>query len=80
MDYSVAGLVGSAVALAAGLVTYVLVLPSVQKQLRTIARAETAEQHEDIEFKLGVMRRLILSVGLVACGLGGYWFGKTVGG
>jgi hypothetical protein len=80
MDYSVAGLIGSAVALVAGLVIYVLLLPLLQRQLRAIAPSETVEQRDDIEFKLGVMRRLVLCIGLVGCGLGGYWFGKTVAG
>ena len=80
MDYSVAGLVGGAVAILTGLAVYVAMLPALQTKLRAIAPSDTAEQREDIELKLGVMRRLILSIGLVACGFGGYWLGKTVAG
>ena len=78
MDYSVAGLVGGAIAVVGGLVSYVALLPSLQQQLRAIAPRETAAQRDDVEFKLGVMRRLILTVGLVACGWGGYWLGRRL--
>jgi|KBSSwiStaDraftv2_1062776.scaffolds.fasta_scaffold4324807_2 hypothetical protein len=78
MDYSVAGLVGGAVALVAGLAAYIALIPSVQQRLISIAPRETAEQREDLEFKLGVMRRLILSVGFVAFGWSGYMLGKRL--
>ena len=78
MDYSVAGLIGAAVALVAGFAAYIALIPSVQQRLRAIAPRETAEQREDLEFKLGVMRRLILSVGFVAFGWGGYLLGKRL--
>jgi hypothetical protein len=80
MDYSVGGLIGGAVALTGGLVCYVLMLPVLQGWLRAVAPRETAEQREDIEFKLGVMRRLILILGLVLFGWGGYWIGQAVAG
>ena len=80
MDYSVAGLIGAAVAVLIGLAGYVAMLPALQARLRAIAPSETVEQREDIEVKLGVMRRLILSIGLVVCGFCGYWLGKTVAG
>jgi len=78
MDYSIAGLIVAAVALAAGLALYVAMLPSLQKYFRSIAPRETAQQREDVEFKLGVMRRLILTAGFVAFGWGGYWLGKRL--
>ena len=80
MDYSVAGLVGSAAAIIAGLVAYLAALPWLQWKLRTIAPSDTAEQREDVEFKLGVMRRLMLSVGFGTFCWGGYWLGKAVAG
>ena len=80
MDYSVAGLVGSVAAIVVGLVAYLAALPSLQRKLRAVAPSDTAEQREDVEFKLGVMRRLMLSIGFVAFGWGGYWLGKAVAG
>jgi hypothetical protein len=80
MDYSPAGLIGSVVAVVAGVIAYVAALPSLQRQLRAIAPSETQEQRDDIEFKLGVMRRLMLSIGFVTFGWGGYWLGKAVAG
>ena len=80
MDYSVAGLIGGMAALVAGLALYFAMLPAAQNWLRAVAPRETKEQREDVEFKLGVMRRIILTVGFVAFGWGGYWVGKAVGG
>ena len=80
MDYSVPGLVGSAAAILAGLLAYVAALPPLQRKLQAVAPSDTAEQREDVEFKLGVMRRLMLSIGFVTFGWGGDWLGKAVAG
>jgi hypothetical protein len=80
MDYSLPGLIGLSVAMTLGLVGYVLVLPSLQQWLRSVAPLDTAEQREDLKFKLGVMRRLMLTAIIVACGFGGYWIGRAVAG
>jgi len=78
MEYSVAGLIGGAIAVTGGLVGYVLMLPSLEQRLRAIAPRETAAQRDDVEFKLGVMRRLILSIGLAAFAWGGEWLGRRL--
>ena len=80
MDYSVAGLIGGAIALGAGLVLYFAIIPPLQQWLISNAPRDTQAQREDLEFKLGVMRRLILSVGFVVFAWGGYWIGRTVAG
>ena len=80
MDYSVAGLIGGAVALVAGLAGYFAIVPPLQQWLISNAARDTQAQREDLEFKLGVMRRLILSVGFVVLAWGGYWIGRTVAG
>jgi hypothetical protein len=79
-DYSVAGLIGGAAALVAGLVLYFAVIPPLQQWLISNAPHDTPAQREDLEFKLGVMRRLILAVGFVVFAWGGYWIGKTAAG
>ena len=78
MDYSVAGLIGGALALVAGLAAYLAIIPSLQQALISVAPRDTVAQREDLEFKLGVMRRLILTIGFVAFGWGGYWLGKRL--
>ena len=80
MDYSVSGLIGSGLGLVVGLTSYFLTVPAIEKSLRRIGPTATPEQRQDLEFKLGVMRRLILTSDIVVFGLGGYWLGKTVGG
>jgi hypothetical protein len=80
MDYSVAGLIGSGLAVVAGLTSYFLTVPLIQKRLREIGPTETPEQRQDLEFKLGVMRRLILTMDIVVFGLVGYFAGQAIGG
>ena len=80
MNYSVAGLIGSGLALVVGLTSYFLTIPVIQKSLRQTAPKDTPEQREDLEFKLGVMRRLILTLDIVVFGLVGYFAGQAIGG
>ena len=79
-ELSTAGLIGSVLGLTVGLTSYVLTVPAIEKTLRRVGPKDTPEQRRDLEFKLGVMRRLILTSDIVVFGLGGYWIGKTVGG
>ena len=80
MDVSLAGLVGSALAIMAGMTSYFLTVPFIEKRLRELGPKDTPEQRQDLEFKLGVMRRLILTMDVVVFGLIGYWVGKAVAG
>jgi hypothetical protein len=78
MDYSAGGLIGGIAAIVAGLVLYFAMLPALQDWLRAVAPRDTQEQREDVEFKLGVMRRLILTGGVVVFGWGGYALGRRL--
>ncbi len=80
LEYSMAGLIGAALGLLAGLTSYFLTVPAIQTRLRALAPQDTKEQRDDLEFKLGVMRRLVLTLDIVFFGIGGYWLGKTFGG
>jgi hypothetical protein len=80
MDVSLAGLIGSALAIVAGMTSYFLTVPFIEKRLRELSPKDTPEQRQDLEFKLGVMRRLILTMDVVVFGLVGYWVGKAVAG
>jgi len=80
MDVSLAGLIGSALAIVAGMTSYFLTVPFIEKRLRELSLKDTPEQRQDLEFKLGVMRRLILTMDVVVFGLVGYWVGKAVAG
>ena len=80
MELSTAGLIGSALAIVAGMTSYFLTVPVIEKSLRRIGPKDAPEQRQDLEFKLGVMRRLILTMDVVVFGLVGYWVGKAVAG
>ena len=78
MDFSVAGLIGSVLAILVGMTSYFLTVPVIEKRLREIGPKDTPEQRQDLESKLGIMRRLILTMDVVVFGLIGYWLGKAV--
>ena len=80
MDVSTAGLIGSALAILVGMTSYFLTVPVIEKRLREIGPKETPEQRAELESKLGIMRRLILTLDVVIFGLIGYWAGKAVAG
>ena len=81
MDVSLAGLVGSALAIMAGMTSYFLTVPFIVKRLREIGPKDTPEQRGGLESKLGIVRRrLILTMDVVVFGLVGYWVGKAVAG
>ena len=80
MDVSLAGLIGSVLAILAGMTSYFLTVPVIEKRLREIGPKDTPEQREDLESKLGIMRRLILTLDVVLFGFVGYWLGKAVAG
>ena len=80
MEFSLAGLIGSALAIVAGMTSYFLTVPVIEKRLREIGPKDTPEQRQDLESKLGIMRRLILTLDVVIFGLVGYWVGKAVAG
>jgi hypothetical protein len=80
VPYSTTGLFAAACALALGLTGYLLVIPPVQAWLRSVAPRDTQAQRDDLEFKLGVMRRLILSIGFAGLAWAGYSLGKTIAG
>jgi hypothetical protein len=80
MDLSLGGLIGSVLAILVGMTSYFLTVPVIEKSLRRIGPTDTPEQRQDLETKLGVMRRLILAADVVVFGLIGYWLGKAVAG
>jgi len=80
MDVSTAGLIGSALAILVGMTSYFLTVPVIEKRLRQLGPKDTPEQRDDLESKLGIMRRLILTLDVVIFGLVGFWAGKAVAG
>jgi hypothetical protein len=80
VEYSLPGLLGAAVGIVLGLINYGVIVGLVQKRLRALDKAQTAEERADFERKLSIMRRTILAVDILAFGAVGYWFGATLGG
>ncbi len=80
MDISLAGLVGAIVGTVIAAINYGLVIGFVEKSLRTHDRSATPEERATFEGKLGIMRRSVLALDILAFGGIGYWLGSLIGG
>ena len=80
MELSLGGLIGAVIGTALGAVNYAVIVGYVEKRLRALDTSRTAQEREEFERKIWLMRRIILGVDIFVLAGVGYWFGKTVGG
>ena len=74
---SLGGFLGAIAGTALGAVNYVIMVPLIEQRLRALDKSETAQDREQLESKLSVMRRLILGIEVLTLGGLGYWLGMT---
>ena len=74
---SLGGFLGAIAGTALGAVNYVIMVPLIEQRLRALDKSETAQDREQFEGKLSVMRRLILGIEVLTLGGLGYWLGMT---
>ncbi len=80
MDYSLPGFIGAFVGVVIGVINYGVVIAFVEARLRKLDRSQTREERDEFERKISLMRRIVLTIDIVAFSAVGYWFGRTVGG
>ena len=80
MAISVAGLIGAAVALALGLLNYRVIVSALEGRLRALDRSESAEERQEFEHKLTLMRRIILWTDVAVFPVVGYTLGSMIAG
>jgi hypothetical protein len=80
MELSLAGFVGAVIGTVLGVINFAMVVGFVERRLRALDKSQTAQECEEFERKLSVMRRTILGIDIVAFSAVGYWLGKTLGG
>ena len=74
---SLGGFLGAIAGTALGVVNYVIMVPPIERRLRALDKSETAQDREQLESKISVMRRLILGIEVLTLGGLGYWLGMS---
>ena len=74
---SLGGFLGAIAGTALGAVNYVIMVPPIEQRLRALDKSETAQDREQLERKISVMRRLILGIEVFTLGGLGYWLGMA---
>jgi pheromone shutdown protein TraB len=80
VEYSLPGFIGAFVGVVIGVINYGVVIAFVEARLRKLDRSQTQEERDEFERKISLMRRIVLTIDIVAFSAVGYWFGRTVGG
>ena len=74
---SLGGFLGAIAGTALGAVNYVIMVPVIEQRLRALDKSETAQDREQFERKISVMRRLVLGIEVLTLGGLGYWLGMS---
>ena len=80
MEYSLPAWLGALVGAVIAVVLYVPTIRIVDRHLRAQGPTATAEQREDFESRIALVRRSILGVDIAILATLGYWVGKVLGG
>jgi hypothetical protein len=78
IDISMAGLIGAIVGTAVAGVNYHLFVGVLERRMQERAQTQTAEERDNMEVKLSLLRRVVLTVDLFVFAAVGYWIGHTV--
>ena len=80
MEYSLPAWLGALVGAAVAVALYVPTIRIVDRRLRAQGMPAEAEQREDFESRIALVRRLILGVDVAIMATLGYWIGRALGG
>jgi len=80
MEYSLPAWLGALVGAVLAVALYVPTIRIVDRHLRAQGAPEAAEQREDFESQIALVRRLILGVDIAILATLGYWIGRVLGG
>jgi hypothetical protein len=80
MELTLGGLIGAVIGTVLGAVNYAAIVSYVEKRLRALDTSQTAQEREEFERKVWLMRRIVLGVSIFALGGLGYWFGTSLAG
>jgi hypothetical protein len=77
LDISLAGLLGALVGTVVAGVNYHLFIGVLDRAMRERAQTQTAEERDNMDVRMSLLRRIVLTVDLFAFAAVGYWLGRT---
>jgi hypothetical protein len=77
IDISLPGLVGAIAGTAVAGVNYHLFIGVLDRAMRERAQTQTAEERDNMDSRMSLLRRIVLTVDLFAFAAVGYWLGRT---
>ena len=80
MEYSLPAWLGALVGAVIAVVLYVPAIRIVDRHLRAQGAPAAAEQREDFESRIALVRRSLLGIDIAILATLGYWVGKAFGG
>jgi hypothetical protein len=78
MNISLAGLLGAMAGTALAAVSYHLFIGVLDRHMREREQLQTAEERDNFDAKMSLVRRIVLTVDLFLFAAVGYWIGRTV--
>ena len=76
LDISLAGLIGAIVGTVVAGLNYHLFIGVLEKAMREREQTKSAEERDNLDAKLSLMRRIVLTVDLLVFAALGYWIGQ----
>ena len=76
--FSWAGLIGALLGLIVGWIDYKIVGGIVERKLRDTDRSQTAAEKADYERRIGLFRRILLTLNVTVFPIVGYFMGRTI--
>ncbi len=77
MGISIAGLIGAVVGTIVAAINYYLFLAILDRGARERESAQSPGERDSYDYKMSLVRRLVLTVDLVVFAGAGYWVGRT---
>jgi hypothetical protein len=78
LDISLAGLLGALVGTVVAGVNYHLFIGVLDRAMRERAQTQTAEERDNMDVRMSLLRRIVLTVDLFAFAAVGYWLGRAL--
>jgi len=77
MNISLAGLIGAIVGTVIAGVSYHLFIGVLESRMRERQQLQTAEERDNFDVQMSLVRRIVLTTDLFVFAAAGYWIGST---
>ena len=78
MSFSLASVIGAVIGAAIGIASAIVILNALEGRLRALDKSQSADEREDFERRIVLMRRIILTVETVVFAAVGYFAGPLL--